>query len=563
MCYTAAQCLSRGRSSTYRGESSRSGRQRHKEHESDLALGVAASPLVIHTVEEHGGVRPRFLYTVGSVEPRPLYRAVRESMEIGSLPPGPENLNRCQEWGTPRVPILSVTGGDEHNNSYMVSGEMNDRMEWTHKTMESVRAGTMKIVRLLSSCPEVEHVADGAQLGGEGPDPAATPGVGPNANSDQPGLQHQPQQQSKHQGRTKRLRTSGPEPGHGAVQHQKRMVQPKLSFSLSKPKDHATTGTTTPATTTGPILSLGIGKSGVTADPAALVTPQMATLGRTGPGAARGAVTQVDPLPKVTIPPTSANPESADLAVLVTSPMPPLEGAGPGTAWVADPGKVTAATNGPKLRFGSRDIRKAYRESYNLDPAPPLVPSCTAPTTCPTIVQDPAPDHDPVPPPPPAPDTGQVHHHGPVPVPTTDPDPGPNVNHNIDNNLGPSLPITAGAAQPLVCPLAADDAHQPGPLLLTTATLRIRSYSQPAKAVAKKTVDPGMKIPGANLRRSQKSSLSAWLATPPRTQGPHTTSGCSGGSLAAQPPPRHPLDLNTSLTDAIILTHPPSKHPAS
>ena len=62
-------CLSLGRASTYKGESSRSGRQHHLKHENDLTQGVAESPLVVHTGDEHGGVRPVFIYTIGRVEP--------------------------------------------------------------------------------------------------------------------------------------------------------------------------------------------------------------------------------------------------------------------------------------------------------------------------------------------------------------------------------------------------------------------------------------------------------------------------------------------------------------
>ena len=79
-------CLEGGKVATYRGESSQSSRQCQKEHSCDLALGVATSPLVLHTVEEHGGIRPKVLYTVSHLEPRPLYRAVRESVLISAQP---------------------------------------------------------------------------------------------------------------------------------------------------------------------------------------------------------------------------------------------------------------------------------------------------------------------------------------------------------------------------------------------------------------------------------------------------------------------------------------------
>ena len=133
-------CIDKGRSSTYKGMSNRSARQRHAEHLTDLANGVASSPLVMHCVEEHGGYRTRFMFTINSLDPKPLYRAVRESVAISSLPLGPDNLNRCQEWGAPRVPILSVTGGDEASRP-CVPGRDNLRPDWTKDTMDKIKEG--------------------------------------------------------------------------------------------------------------------------------------------------------------------------------------------------------------------------------------------------------------------------------------------------------------------------------------------------------------------------------------------------------------------------------------
>ena len=69
-------CLDQVLVATYRGQSSRSGRQRHKEHRDALRLWSAANPLVMHCVEEHGGLRPRFVYTVGSLDSKPQYHMV-------------------------------------------------------------------------------------------------------------------------------------------------------------------------------------------------------------------------------------------------------------------------------------------------------------------------------------------------------------------------------------------------------------------------------------------------------------------------------------------------------
>ena len=52
-------CLQAGMDSQYRGESSRSSRQRHKEHARDLEAGTTSSPLVHHVIEVHGGDKTR------------------------------------------------------------------------------------------------------------------------------------------------------------------------------------------------------------------------------------------------------------------------------------------------------------------------------------------------------------------------------------------------------------------------------------------------------------------------------------------------------------------------
>ena len=102
-------------SSLYRGMSSRSARQRHREHGQDLDRGTLTSPLVMHVVDVHGGVKPNFLAVVDSIEPRALYRVVEEALLIAQQPEGPRNMNRSQEWGMGAeiIPQLLVTGGGQ------------------------------------------------------------------------------------------------------------------------------------------------------------------------------------------------------------------------------------------------------------------------------------------------------------------------------------------------------------------------------------------------------------------------------------------------------------------
>ena len=159
-------CAILGRGSFYQGESSQSARQRQGKHSRDLAQGVAASPLVEHTVRVHGGVRPQVLYMIKAVEPKPLYRAVRESVAISLQPGGDANLNRCQEWGAPRVPILTAQGGDKGQEC----GDREDRvgpnpnLRWAKMILEEVEMGVRKRVKLWDSREQME-----LEMSGSGP----------------------------------------------------------------------------------------------------------------------------------------------------------------------------------------------------------------------------------------------------------------------------------------------------------------------------------------------------------------------------------------------------------
>ena len=64
------------------------------------------------------------------------------------LPMGIENMNHCRELGAPRVPILTAQGGDLTLGRGLPPG-LNDRAEWTRSTMEEVREGRLKRVRLI------------------------------------------------------------------------------------------------------------------------------------------------------------------------------------------------------------------------------------------------------------------------------------------------------------------------------------------------------------------------------------------------------------------------------
>ena len=91
---------------------------------------------------------PSLLDVINKIEPSPLYRAARESVAISRLGSGPSNLNRCQEWGAPRVPVITVSGGGDYGARELKEGELNTKKEWTAETLVKMEAGSLKRVRL-------------------------------------------------------------------------------------------------------------------------------------------------------------------------------------------------------------------------------------------------------------------------------------------------------------------------------------------------------------------------------------------------------------------------------
>ena len=138
-------CALEGVDATYWGESGLSARQRHQTHKEQVERGDVANPMVLHSVEVHGGLRPNYLAMIDTIEDRPLYRAVRESVQISGVAPGPTRLNRCQDWGAPRVPILSARGGDE--TLAPLAPGTNPRPDWTQKVMVQIELGTCKRIK--------------------------------------------------------------------------------------------------------------------------------------------------------------------------------------------------------------------------------------------------------------------------------------------------------------------------------------------------------------------------------------------------------------------------------
>ena len=67
-------------------------------------------------------------------------------MRISQLPLNNRNMNSCQEWGQPRVPVLAVTGGDRVG-PWAADGVGNPRKDWTAEVLEKIETGSMKRIR--------------------------------------------------------------------------------------------------------------------------------------------------------------------------------------------------------------------------------------------------------------------------------------------------------------------------------------------------------------------------------------------------------------------------------
>ena len=148
-------CLATGSKAVYQGESSLSAKQHHSVHRSALDNGTTSSPLVHHALEVHGGVKPHYVAVIGTLEPKPLQRAVREAVNISCQPSGPGNLNMCMEWGCPRVLVLRITGGNEERDRTRpadiqeLTAEPNPRPNWLKRILEMVKEGKASKVRLI------------------------------------------------------------------------------------------------------------------------------------------------------------------------------------------------------------------------------------------------------------------------------------------------------------------------------------------------------------------------------------------------------------------------------
>ena len=139
---SASPASPKGKKTLYRGLSSQSACQRHHEHHSDVENSTASSPLVQHSNLEHRGCKPQVIYLIDKIEPKALYRAIKEAVKILNMPEGPMCMNMCSEWGVPRVPILTVLGGDQLHRE--APGVHNPHLNWSREMMEKIEEGSNK-----------------------------------------------------------------------------------------------------------------------------------------------------------------------------------------------------------------------------------------------------------------------------------------------------------------------------------------------------------------------------------------------------------------------------------
>ena len=90
------------------------------------------------------GKGPNYIALIVALEQSPLYRAVRESVQIASIPLGKGNINRCGEWGAPRVPVLHVDGGGDRWMDGGMDPVPNPRPEWTREILSKMKEGQVK-----------------------------------------------------------------------------------------------------------------------------------------------------------------------------------------------------------------------------------------------------------------------------------------------------------------------------------------------------------------------------------------------------------------------------------
>ena len=77
-----------------------------------------------------------------------MYWAVREAVVIGMMPPGPRNINNCQEWVNSRVLVLTAAwGGDRSPDGLNDPLTQNPRPLWSNKQLTGIKLGTLKRIQ--------------------------------------------------------------------------------------------------------------------------------------------------------------------------------------------------------------------------------------------------------------------------------------------------------------------------------------------------------------------------------------------------------------------------------
>ena len=97
----------------------------------------------MHTLEIHGGETPQMLALLDKVEPRPMYRIIREAVMIEQMEDSMYNMNRCQEmtglWGAqPKLTRVVMQGGRQ---SPELLAPENPNPMWTAEVKRKIHQG--------------------------------------------------------------------------------------------------------------------------------------------------------------------------------------------------------------------------------------------------------------------------------------------------------------------------------------------------------------------------------------------------------------------------------------
>ena len=108
---TCQECLTRGTSAEYTGETSRTGYMRGREHWEGLLEEKEDNPLWKHCVEHHDNIKINFKMKIVCGHKSPLSRQIHESVAIENCT-AKVVMNSKGEWNGSRIPRIRIEVGE-------------------------------------------------------------------------------------------------------------------------------------------------------------------------------------------------------------------------------------------------------------------------------------------------------------------------------------------------------------------------------------------------------------------------------------------------------------------